>query len=74
MMQAERAREVDPGLVVRIPKALIGPLMELSRDSHIPPPTLVRILLEQSISDPPKWMRERTREIASEFDAPLIPA
>lgn len=58
-MQIDR----EPGLVVRIPRALIGPLLDLSEASHIPAPTLVRILLEQSLSDPPKWMRERTSEM-----------
>jgi hypothetical protein len=67
-MQTER----DPGLVVRIPGALLGPLRELSRESRIPTTNLVRILLEQALSDPPKWMRDRSRDGSPEPEAASV--
>lgn len=48
----------DPGFIFRVPKELIAPINEIAARSGIPRPVVAKILLQQGVNEPPKWVRD----------------
>ena len=50
--------EQNDGFVFRIPRAMLPVVNELSEQTGIPRSVLIKILLEQGMDNPPKWMQD----------------
>jgi hypothetical protein len=48
----------EQGFIFRVPKHLMPRIEEIAGRSGIPRSTVTRLLLEQGVNEPPKWVRD----------------
>ena len=62
----------DPGLIFRVPKAMLPMIADISERTGIPRSVITRILLEHALSDPPKWMKDLVGKRTSKVPAEVV--